>query len=190
MPSQEQITPAVIDRTAFARLDTNLYSVPSTWAGRTLTMATDDLRVRLLDGATEVASHPRSWGRRQVFEQRAHRDALIAERRASKDLKGRDRLRTEVPDIDALLARWVSAGRNMGNAVARSIVALDLYGPEALRAAVAEAITRGTEDPGALGLLCEQQRRAARRPVPTTVRFGEHVDDAEVIPHDLGGYDG
>ena len=31
---------------------------------------------------------------------------------------------------------------------------------------------------------------AAKRPVPTSVRFGEHVDDAEVIPHDLGGYDG
>ena len=84
----------------------------------------------------------------------------------------------------------MGAGRNMGNAVSRSIVALDLYGPEALRAAVAEALARGTEDPGALGLLCEQQRRATKRPVPTPVRFGEHVDDAEVIPHDLGGYDG
>ena len=190
MPSHEQIMPAVIDRMAFARIDTNLYSVPSSWAERTLTMAADDARVRLLDGTTEVASHARSWGRRQVFEQRAHRAALIAERHAAKDLKGRDRLRAEVPAIEALLERWVGAGRNMGNAVSRSIVALDLYGPEALRAAVAEALARGTEDPGALGLLCEQQRRATKRPVPTPVRFGEHVDDAEVIPHDLGGYDG
>lgn len=94
-----------------------------------------------------------------------------------------------MPGIDALLARWIHAGRNLGSAVARTIVALDLYGPEALRAAVAEAITRGTEDPGALGHLCEQERRAAKRPVPTPVRFGDHVRDAEVIPHDLGGYD-
>lgn len=189
MPSCEQVVPVVIDRTAFARLDTNLYSVPSTWAGRPLTLAADDARVRLLDGTTEVAAHPRSWGRRQVSELREHRAELIAQRGAARDLKGRDRLRAEVPGIDALLARWLHAGRNLGSAVARTIVALDLYGPEALRAAVAEAITRGTEDPGALGLLCEQERRAAKRPVPTPVRFGDHVHDAEVIPHDLGGYD-
>jgi transposase len=189
MPSCEQLVPASIDGTAFARFDTNLYSVPHVWAGRTLTIAADDARVRLLDGSTEVASHARSWGRRQVFEERAHRATLIAQRHAAKDLKGRDRLRAEVPGIDALLARWVASGRNLGNAVARTIVALDLYGPEALRVAVAEAIARGTEDPGALGLVCEQQRRAARQPVPTPVRFGEHVRDADVIPHDLGGYD-
>ncbi len=189
MPSPEQVVPVAIDRTAFARLDTNLYSVPPAWAGRTLTMAADDARVRLLDGATEVASHARSWGRRQVSEQREHRAELVAERRAARGLKGRDRLRAEVPGIDALLARWLDAGRNLGNAVARSLVALDLYGAEALREAVAEATARGTDDPGALGLLCEQRRRAAGRPVPTPVRFGEHVRDAVVTPHDLGGYD-
>ncbi|MFO0610748.1 MAG: hypothetical protein U0324_46735 [Polyangiales bacterium] len=45
----------------------------------------------------------RSWGRRQVSEQCEHRAKLIAERRAARDLQGRDRLRAEVPDIDALL---------------------------------------------------------------------------------------
>jgi len=189
MPSCEHCVPVSIDGTAFARLDTNLYSVPTAWAGRTLTLAADDARVRLLDGAREVASHARSWGRRQVIEDRSHRAALIEQRQAARDLKGRDRLRAEVPDIDALLERWMAAGRNLGSAVSRTIVALDLYGVEALRAAVAEAIARGTEDPGALGHLCEQRRRAARQPVPTPVRFGEHVRDADVIPHDLGGYD-
>lgn len=189
MPSPEQVAPVAVDRTAFARVDTNLYSVPPAWAGRTLTMAADDARVRLLDGATEVASHARSWGRRQVSEQREHRAELVAERRAAKDLKGRDRLRAEVPGIDALLERWLHAGRNLGSAVARTIVALDLYGAAALREAVAEATARGTEDPGALGLLCEQRRRGAGRPVPTPVRFADHVRDAVVTPHDLGGYD-
>ncbi|MDO9019791.1 MAG: IS21 family transposase [Deltaproteobacteria bacterium] len=189
MPSEEHLVPVAIDRTAFARLDTNLYSVPAAYAGRTLVLAADDGRVRLLDGPTEVAAHARSWGRRQVFEQREHRAQVVAERRAARDLKGRDRLRAEVPGIDPLLERWMAAGRNLGNAVGRTIVALDLYGAAAVRAAVAEALARGSEDPGALGHLCEQQRRASRQPVPTPVRFGDHVRDADVIPHDLGGYD-
>ena len=32
-------------------------------------------------------------------------------------------------------------------------------------------------------------RRAAHKPLPAPVSFGAHVRDAEVIPHDLGGYD-
>ena len=119
----------------------------------------------------------------------SHRAQILEHKRAARDLKGRDRLRVEVPEIDALLARWLDAGRNMGNAVARTIVALNLYGAEVLRAAIAEALTRGTADPGALGLLCEQHRRRARQPVPTPVSFGAHVRDNDVIPHDLGGYD-
>ncbi len=189
MPSCEQCLPVSIDGTAFAHFDANLYSVPSVWASRTLTLAADDLRVRLLDGTTEVASHPRCWGRKQVLETPAHRTEILARKGVAKDLKGRDRLRVEVPGINPLLERWMAAGRNLGNAVARTIVALDLYGAEALRVAVDEAIARGTEDPGALGHLCEQYRRAAHQPVPTPLSFGHHVRDVEVIPHDLEGYD-
>ena len=189
LPSCEQTVPVSIDGTAFARFDGNLYSAPSMWAGRSLTLAADDARVRLLDRTTEVASHARSWGRKQVREDFSHRAQIREHKRAARDLKGRDRLRVEVPEIDALLARWLDAGRNMGNAVARTIVVLNLYGAEVLRAAIAEALTRGTADPGALGLLCEQHRRRARQPVPTPVSFGAHVRDNDVIPHDLGGYD-
>lgn len=66
MPSGAQSVPVAIDGTAFAHFDTNLYSVPPEWAGRTLTLVADDAQVRLLDGTTEVAAHPRSWGRKQV----------------------------------------------------------------------------------------------------------------------------
>jgi hypothetical protein len=189
MPSCEQSLPAAIDGTAFARFDTNRYSAPSVWAHRALTLAADDRRVRLLDGATEVASHTRCWGRRQVVEDPAHRVQILERKGAARDLKGRDRLRAEVPGIDVLLERWMRAGRNLGSAVARTLVALDLYGAEALRGAVTEALARGSEDPGALGHLCEQQRSAANKPVPTPVSFGDHVRDVEVVPHDLGDYD-
>lgn len=189
MPSWERSLPVAIDGTAFAHFDTNLYSAPAAWASRTLTLAADDRHVRLLDGTTEVASHPRCWGRRQVVEAPAHREQILEHKRGARGLKGRDRLRAEVPGIDALLGRWMTAGRNLGNAVARTIVALNLYGAEVLRVAVAEAVTLGTEDPGALGHLCEQHRRAAKQPVPTPVSFGDHVRDVDVVPHDLGDYD-
>jgi transposase len=189
MPEATQSLPVAIDATAFAHFDTNLYSVPSALAGKGLTLVADDARVRVLDGSEVVAEHPRCWGRRQTIEARAHRAELIAQRTAARNLKGRDRLRAEIPGVDALLERWVLAGRNVGNAIARTIAALDLYGPEWMRSAVTEAITRDVQDPGALSAICERLRAAERRPVQLAPVFGAHVRDTDVIPHDLGVYD-
>ena len=114
---------------------------------------------------------------------------LIAEKRQAKDLKGRDRLQAEVAGIDALFAAWVHAGRNIGSMTARTLQLLNLYGGEVLTSAVAEITARGSHDPGALAVVCDQHRQAQNRPLPVPVVFADHVKDRDVIPHDLGGYD-
>jgi len=189
MPGVEQVAPVTADKTAFIHFDTNLYSVPSVYSERALTLAADDARVRLLDGDKEVARHERSWGRRLRIEAHEHRAEIIAHKRRASDLKGRDRLHAIVPEIDVLMARWVAAGRNVGSMVGRTIHLLNLYGDTLLAQAVTELVARGTHDPGALAILCEQRRRAAEKPVPIEVRLGDHVPDRDVVPHDLGGYD-
>lgn len=189
LPATEEVRPVAVDKTAFARLDTNLYSVPHEHAGGTLTLVADDREVRFLDGSTCVARFQRCWGYKQVFEDPAHRKALLDERRAARDLKGRDLLRAQVPGIDALLARWVEAGRNLGSLVARAVKLLELYGEQILTEAVAEALARGVSDIGALAVLCEQHRRASGREVPVPVELDARIPDRDVIPHDLEGYD-
>jgi hypothetical protein len=73
---------------------------------------------------------------------------------------------------------------------ARALHLLDLYGVDILGEAAREAIARGTYDPGALAVLCEERRRAASmRPVPLDIDLGAHVPDRDVIPHDLETYD-
>ena len=189
MPSIEQVTPVTADKTAFVHFDNNLYSVPSVYSLRALSLAADDAEVRLLDGASVVARHERSWGRRQRVEAHEHRAEILAHKRHARDLKGRDRLHAVVPTIDILMERWVAAGRNVGSMVGRTIHLLNLYGDELLARAVTELVARGTHDPGALAILCEQQRRAAQMPVPIELRLADHVPDRDVVPHDLGGYD-
>jgi transposase len=188
-PELDQIVPVTADKTAFVHFDTNLYSVPSVYGRRALTLVADDTRVRLLDGEEEVARHDRSWGRRQRVESYQHRLEILADKRRARDLKGRDRLHAIVPEIDVLMARWVAAGRNVGSMVGRTIHLLDLYGDTLLAQAVTELVARGTHDPGALAILCEQRRREADKPVPLEVLLGDHVPDRDVVPHDLGGYD-
>ena len=67
---------------------------------------------------------------------------------------------------------------------------LDLYGLTVLQAAVADVLQRGTYDPGALGLLCDQHRQRLKTPAAhVPVAFGQHVVECDVLQHDLGGYD-
>ncbi len=190
LPDTDLVAPANVDRQAFVRFDTNRYSVPMKYAERTLTLVADDISVRLLDGANCVTRHDRSYAKRQVIELPVHRAELVAARRAAADLKGRDRLRFVAPDFGVLLERWSLSGPSLGLQVTRAIKLLDLYGDEIFRTAVAEVVGRGLRDTSALAVACDRLRRERRRPVPIDVHLPEHVDDRDVVPHDLEGYDG
>ena len=185
----DQVQPAAVDRTAFIRFDTNLYSVPPEYAQQTLTLAADDRAVRLLAGEDEVAHHARNWGRRQRVEALAHRQALVEQKRGAREAKGQDRLRAAAPGIDQLFTRWVDAGRNVGSMTAALLRLLDQYGDATVASAVQEVLARGTHDPGAVAILCEQTRRKGQQPIPLDVTLGSHVPDRDVIPHPLEAYD-
>ena len=183
------VTPTGVDRQAFVRFDTCRYSVPSQYSERTLTLVADDTCVRVLDGATCVARHERSYGKRQVVELAAHRAALVAQRRAAADLKGRDRLRAVAPDFATLLERWALAGPSLAIQVTRAIKLLDLYGDEIFAVAVAEVVARGLRDTSALAVACDRLRRERRRPIPVEIPLPAHIEDHDVVPHDLETYD-
>lgn len=190
LPATDQILPVAVDKTAFIRFDTNRYSVPpAAVTTGTLTLVADDAAIRLLDKDVEVARHERAWGRNQRIEKPEHRAALLAMKRGAAACKGRDRLRAEIPDMDSLLERWVDDGRNVGNMTARTLSLLDLYGAPVVAAAVADLRARGIADIGALALACERLRKDRGQLVPIPMTLGEHVQDRDVLPHDLGGYD-
>jgi hypothetical protein len=189
LPETDRIEPVQVDAQAFVRVDTNRYSVPTDHAEHVRTLVVDDRTVRVVDGKTVLAEHPRSWGRRQVIEQAAHRTALVAERKAARDLKGRDRLRAIAPSFDRIVERWAVSGSSLSFRVTRSIKLLDLYGDHVFVAAVADLDARGLADVGALAIACEQHRKDHRRPVPVELVLPAHLEDSDVVPHDLGAYD-
>jgi len=189
LPQTDSVMPVAVDKSAFVRLDTNRYSVPPRYARGTLTLVADDSTLRLLDGADLVAHYDRCWGRSQTIEQREHRSPILEQKKRARDLKGRDRLRVQVPEIEPMLERWVDAGRNLGSMIGFTIRLLDAYGAATLREVVADMLRRGTHDKGAMAILCEQRRRRDDGPAPLALALGEHVIERDVVPHDLGGYD-
>lgn len=187
LPSSDMVLPVSIDKTAFARFDTNRYSLPPKHARKTLTLVASDTEVRLVDQDEVVARHERCWGKKQVMENPEHRRAILEQKQGAKELKGRDRLRVEIRRIDELLTHWLEDGRNVGSLTARTIQLLNLYGPGVLTQSVEDLLQRGQHDLGALAILCEQHRKRPRPVLP--IDIGDHVPDRDVIPHDLGGYD-
>jgi transposase len=190
LPVTDFVEPVKPDTQAFVRFDTNRYSVPTERADRVLTLAADDRTVRLVDGTQTVAEHHRCWGKKQTLEKPEHRAALVAERKAAAQLKGRDRLRAIAPAFDRIVERWSIAGGSLAVRVTRAIKLLDLYGDYVFAGAVDEIVERGLSDLGALAMACEKRRKHRRGAVPVELVLPADVVDADVIPHDLERYDG
>lgn len=190
MPNVDLITLSRVDKTAFIRFDTNRYSVPAEYVSRTVTLSANDQCLRLFDGAEPIAEHRRNLGRHQIIEVPEHRKSIVETKHRAAVPKGQDRLRNEVPNIEPLFERWFESGHNIGNMTIKTLRLLDLYGSAILVDAVAEMTQRGTFDPGALAILCDQYRQRRRAsPPPLTLDLAQHVVERDVLQHDLGGYD-
>ena len=101
-------------KTPYVRFDLNDYSIPHTHVRRTLTVLADPLRVRILDGEDVIATHARSYDRRQQIECDAHLEALVAHKHAASAHRATDRLTAAVPTCQALLAQAAERGEPLG----------------------------------------------------------------------------
>ena len=66
-----------VGKTPYVRFDLNDYSVPHTHVRRVLTVLADPHEVRVVDGATVLACHPRSYDRDAQIELPGHVEALV-----------------------------------------------------------------------------------------------------------------
>lgn len=187
----DALIPVRSGKTHYIRYDTNDYSIPHTALGRKLIVAATDITVRILDGAIEIARHARCWDRRQVIDDPAHKEALLAYRRRALRTEGQTTLTRAVPDVEALLDATFRAGEPQSRTVRGLETLLRLWGANALRTAVAEALRRGTPSIASVQVLLDQQRRQSGRPPvsPLDLTDRPELEALHVQPHSLEDYD-
>jgi len=180
-----------VGKTPYVRFDLNDYTVPHAHVRRTLSVLADDRRMRVFDGAQEVASHPRSYDSGQQIEDPAHIQALVERKRAAHAHRGTDRLAHAAPAALALLKAAAARGHNLGTITAALLRLLDRYGAAPLQAAIGEALKRDVPHPNAVRLALERAREEQGLPPPTELRLSEEVArrDAPVRSHALASYD-
>ena len=180
-----------VGKTPYVRFDLNDYSVPHTHVRRSLSVLADEHRVRILDGAQELASHARSWDRGKQIERPVHIESLVDHKRAARAHRACDRLAQAAPASALFLQRAAERGDGLRATTSALTGLLDRYGARALQAALAEALQRGVPHPNAVRLALERAREAAGTPPPVALVLPEHVArrDAPVRAHDLASYD-
>lgn len=187
----EALIPVRSGKTHYVRFDTNDYSIPHTAVGRNLLIAATDTTVRILEGSVEIARHDRSWDRRQVIDDPAHKEQLLAARRRAVRTEGQSTLSRAVPEVETLLDATFHAGEPQSRTVRGLEVLLGLWGADALRRAVAEALRRGTPTLASVQVLLDRQRRQSGRPPVTPLDLTDRpeLEALHVQPHSLEDYD-
>jgi transposase len=180
-----------VAKTPYVRFDCNDYTVPHTHVQRTLSILADEQRVRVFDGITELADHPRSFDRHQVIEEPAHLQALLEHKRRARAHRGCDALAQAAPAASELLQMAAQRGYNLGQITAALLRLLDQYGAPALQAAVREAVAAGVPHPNAVRLALERARERTGRPPALALALPEHVArrDAPMRTQSLATYD-
>ena len=178
-------------KTIYVRFDLNHYSIPPESVCRTLALLVSDIRVRILDGSRLIADHRRSYDRNQMVVDPAHQEALLALKRKAMGATPSGRLLSVAPDIEQLLEAAVQRGEPASTQTIHLTRLLDDYGAEELKAAVAEALHRGTPRASSVAYILSQRHRQKRYRglAPVSLTHRPELEDLHVQPHDPETYD-
>jgi transposase len=189
-PLLEQVAVSV-NKTPYVRFDLNDYSIPHTHVRRVLTVLADPHEVRIVDGATVLASHPRSYDRDAQIELPGHVEALVGQKSAARQHRATDRLVQAAPASQTLLIRAAERGANLGAITAALMRLLARTSAAELQAAILEALQRGVPHPNAVRLALARRREQRGEPPAVGVELPAHLQarDTTVQPHALETYD-
>ena len=189
-PTDEQVEVSV-GKTPYVRFDLNDYSVPATYVRRTLQVVASLSQVRILDGETVIAGHPRSFDKGQQIEDPAHLADLVAAKRAARAHRGIDRLAQAVPASQDLLRQAAERGTPLARTTAQLVSLLDTYGTAELDLAIAEALAHDVPHPNAVRQVLERRREQRDRPTPLTLTLPDNDKARGIVvrPASLAPYD-
>ena len=173
----------------YIRFDLNDYSIPHERVRQPLSLIASESTVRIVDGTSEIARHPRTYDRGRVVEDPAHLAALAREKRQASELRGRDRLRNACSNANAMIDALARRGESLRGQTSRLLALLDRYGAAELDHAMSEALARGAHGAASVAHILDQRAHARGAPPPVDIVLPEHVRDFRIEPHDLKRYD-
>jgi hypothetical protein len=158
---------------------------------QTLTISATLEQVRILDGQTELACHPRSFDQGQQIEQPEHIETLLAWKSKARKHRGQDQLAHAVPASQTLLSEAALRGEPLGSITSTLLRLLQQYGASELAIAIQEALDKGVPHPNAVRQALQRRREERDQPPPIPVPLPDdhRAQTLSVKTHALGDYD-
>jgi transposase len=169
-------------------LDTNRYSVPAEYAGTPLTLKLYPDRLCVYQQEKLIARHHRCYDRHQDIEDPDHPKALLAQRKKARDQKMFMRFLSLSPKADAYWQQLEQRRMNPAHHVRKIVALSEIYGPDAVARAMADAFVYQAFSSEYIANILEQ--RARFRPEPGALHLTRREDllDITVAPPDLSIY--
>jgi len=134
------IVPVKSTSQALVTFQTNRYSVPATYALRSLTLKADDQTVYLYDQEHRIAQHPRSPLKYQTVEDPRHRQKLLTSRPHGAYFKHRDLILGLGQPAPAYFQALARTQLHLPGQVKKIIRLLELFGKTEVLAAMDQAL--------------------------------------------------
>jgi len=185
------VIPMIVSKEFRVRLDTNTYSVPFEFVGKSVFVRADDRTVRVICDGAEIARHTRSWDRRRHVEDPAHAQKLLDRRKGARGLKRKDRLAELAPAARVYLQEIARRRIRLDHEIDKLLRLVDLYGEADVAAAFAQAVAQKTFGARYVRALCDQARfaRGQGEPPEPVITGNPLADDLVVEPHPMETYD-
>lgn len=169
-------------------LDSNHYSVPSEYAGASLTLKSYPDRLCIYHGEKLIARHTRSYERNQDLEDPDHPKELILKRKKARDQKIFMRFLSLSPNARDYYRELETRRMNLKHHVQKIVALSEIYGVEAVARAMEDAFLFQAFSCEYIANLLEQRSRALPEPGALHLTRRSDLLDLEVQEPDLSIY--
>jgi transposase len=170
-------------------LDTNQYSVPSTYAHRRLTVKAYPDRVCIYFANQLVARHPRRYGRHEDIEDPDHAKGLIARRGHAREQRLMMRFLALSPDAQAYYEGLEQRRLNARHHVRKILALAEIYGVDAVARAISDGLAFQAFSAEYITNILETRARALPEPGPLQLTRRHDLLDIDIAPPDLDAYE-
>jgi transposase len=161
----KRVVVARVSKTGFVEVESNRYSVPSRYSGKSVTVALYPEKIEVIVNSHPVASHRRSFAKKQTIEHPTHRTDLLSLTPAYKQ----KRIYLLMMRMNTDIARFIQDGERDGHDPLKAAYTLFrlliTFGKPCLLSAVREAINQKTARPDVVAAILAKPVSSAACPV-------------------------
>ena len=170
-------------------LDTNHYSVPSSYAHRRLTVKAYPDRVCIYFDNQLIARHPRRYGRHEDIEDPDHAKGLIAQRHRAREQRLMMHFLALSPDAAAYYEGLEQRRFNARHHVRKILALADIYPADAVARAISDGLAFEAFSAEYITNILEVRARTLPEPGPLQLTRGHDLLDIDIAPPDLNAYE-